>query len=125
MWATTEETIASKIFDKGPAKEMIAASRRGFSRLKGSNWTGFPQPKRKRRSIKVPRGSRCFKGFKVRRPWILGVGSPRRSAVSACANSWTVIAASNVGITKRSSIGFLSNDSMLIERTVSGTVYRL
>lgn len=72
--------VARTRFEAGPARDIIAESRLGFSRLKGSNCTGLPQPKRTRKSIRVPRGSKCAKGFKVRRPWMRGVGSPRRSA---------------------------------------------
>lgn len=57
---------------------------------------GFPQPyenapplrrvKPNGRAI-VPMGSIWEMGFRVKRPWDLAVGSPRRSAASAWANS--------------------------------------
>ncbi len=37
--------LAIAKFEKGPAKEIIAASRLGFLRLKGSKTTGFAHPK--------------------------------------------------------------------------------
>ena len=36
--------MAVRMFEAGPAREIRAASRRGLSRLYGSNWTGFAQP---------------------------------------------------------------------------------
>lgn len=87
-------TTARMMLVVGPAREIRAESRRGFSKLKGSNWTGFPQPKRKSTSMAVPRGDRWANGFRVRRPWERGVGSPRRSAVKAWAASWKEMARS-------------------------------
>ena len=40
-----ENIIATRKFERGPAKEIKAASRLGFFKLKGSNGTGFAQPK--------------------------------------------------------------------------------
>ena len=49
--------------------------------------TGLPQPKRAIKSMRVPMGSKWERGFRVSLPWERGVGSPRRSAAKACANS--------------------------------------
>ena len=40
----------------------------------------------------VPTGSMCLMGFSVIRPSMRAVGSPRRFAIQACADSWTLIA---------------------------------
>ncbi len=82
-----DAAIARRMFESGPAREIIAASFLEFRRLKGSNSTGFPQPKRNNRSIIKPIGSMCAMGLSVSRPCILGVGSPNLSAATACANS--------------------------------------
>lgn len=71
----------------GPARAIRAESRLGCLRLKGSKGTGLPQPKRKMRSIKVPIGSRCFRGLSEILPAREGVGSPSLSATRAWLNS--------------------------------------
>lgn len=68
---------------RGPAKEMIAMSRRGCWRLEIMVSTGLPQPKPKKRRAREPRGSRWARGLRVRRPLERGLGSPRRSAARA------------------------------------------
>lgn len=80
IFKTKLARVARARLEAGPAKDIIAESRLGFCKLKGSNCTGFPQPKRTRKSIRVPSGSRWARGFRVRRPWMRGVGSPRRLA---------------------------------------------
>ncbi len=80
---SNEKTLARRIFEIGPATEMRAASLRGFSRLYGSNCTGFPQPKLATMSMSVPMGSRWASGFRVSLPCSLGVGSPSLSAIKA------------------------------------------
>jgi len=71
----------------GPAKEMRAESFLGFLRLKGSKGTGFPQPKRKKTSMRVPMGSRWAKGLRLILPNNLAVGSPSLSDTQAWADS--------------------------------------
>ena len=56
--------IAIIRLEKGPAKEIIAASFLGCLRLKGSKGTGLPQPKPTRRKRSVPRGSRWERGLR-------------------------------------------------------------
>lgn len=68
---------------RGPAKEMMAMSRRGRLRLEAMVSTGLPQPKPKKRRAREPRGSRWAKGLRVRRPLERGLGSPSRSAARA------------------------------------------
>jgi len=72
--------VARSRLDTGPASEMRAESFLGFRRLKGSNWTGLPQPKPTNKSMRVPRGSKCTSGFRDIRPMSRGVGSPSLSA---------------------------------------------
>jgi hypothetical protein len=100
-----ERKMASIRLDPGPAQEIKAVSRRGLRRLKGSMGTGFPQPKRKKRSIKVPIGSRWAKGLRVNRPLNRAVGSPNRSAIQAWANSWIVTAVKRAAAQIRKEIG--------------------
>ena len=40
-----DKTAAKIRLEAGPAREIKAASRLGWRRLNGSNWTGLPQPK--------------------------------------------------------------------------------
>lgn len=54
--------------------------------------TGLPQPKPRKRRARVPSGSRCARGSRVRRPWARGVGSPSVSAALAWAYSWIEMA---------------------------------
>src|SRR3989344_8958679 len=61
------ESKARIMLDTGPAREIMALSLFGFSRLKGSNCTGLPQPNLTNKIIRVPKGSRWLKGFKVSR----------------------------------------------------------
>ena len=53
-----DDAVARMKLDIGPAIDMIAASRRGFFRLNGSNCTGFPHPNPMRRRNNVPYKSR-------------------------------------------------------------------
>ena len=69
---------------KGPARETIISSRRGWRKLKGSIGTGLAQPMVGmpvkmliRGKIIVPKGSRWALGLRVSRPRDRGVGSPR------------------------------------------------
>ena len=54
-------------FDAGPASPISIASRRGFFKLNGSNWTGRPQPNLNKININVPIGSRWARGLRVSR----------------------------------------------------------
>ncbi len=74
---TRDNAAARMRLEAGPARLIRAASLRGLLRLKGSNWTGLPQPKRVMSIIRVPRGSRWATGFRVSLPWERGVGSPK------------------------------------------------
>jgi len=49
---------ARRMLLRGPAKEMMAISRRGWLRLEVMVSTGLPQPKPKKRRAREPRGSR-------------------------------------------------------------------
>src|SRR3990167_2674699 len=62
--STIDSVTASNKFDAGPAKEIRAPSFRGFFRLKGSNCTGLPQPKPKKRRNMAPYRSICTSGFR-------------------------------------------------------------
>ena len=50
--------------------------------------TGLAQPTRRKIMQIVPKGSRCFRGFRVSRPIIFAVGSPHFSATYPWAHSW-------------------------------------
>ncbi len=74
-------------------------SRLGLRRFSQLTGTGLAQPKMNPPAISrmagtstVPIGSMCLIGFRVSRPIISAVGSPRRRAIQPCATSWTVIA---------------------------------
>src|SRR3989344_9151592 len=82
--------IAIKKLVAGPAKETFKVPHFWSLKLKGLTGTGFAQPKmgpwpavainnNKGNKI-VPKGSICFKGFKVKRPASLAVVSPNFKA---------------------------------------------
>src|SRR3990167_6593411 len=52
----------------GPANPTKTCPKRGFFKFLGSKTTGRPQPKPAKSKNKVPKGSRCRKGFKDSRP---------------------------------------------------------
>ncbi len=71
------------MFASGPANATIMPSRRGFLKLRAVTGTGLAQPNKKppenNRNMgtnKVPIGSMCLAGFKLKRPSIFAVGSP-------------------------------------------------
>jgi len=62
----------------------------------------------------VPSGSRWARGFRVRRPWALGVGSPSLSAAKAWAASWMVMAINRETAQTRKNRGLLNRYSIII-----------
>src|SRR3990167_1093560 len=76
---------AKAIFEAGPAMETFKDPHFWSLKLYGLIGTGLAQPKitplGKRASkigrITDPKGSKCFNGFRVRRPAYFAVGSPR------------------------------------------------
>jgi hypothetical protein len=81
------KTVAIKRFTAGPAPATIASPQRLLRRLYGLNGTGFAQPiinPPTRCEIMGtstdPTGSKCFRGFKVRRPSYSAVLSPSKFA---------------------------------------------
>jgi len=95
---TRESSVARMRLEAGPESEIRAASLLGLRKLKGSNWTGLPQPKETNNNMMVPSGSRWAIGLSVNLPISLGVGSPSLSAINAWENSWMVMAVSNATI---------------------------
>ena len=77
-------------FESGPAMATMASPQRLFRKLCGLYGTGLAQPKMKPALVKIksagriiePKISRCLRGFKVKRPSDLAVGSPRESAAT-------------------------------------------
>lgn len=96
----SEKITAVAKLATGPASAVRSRSFNGFLKLYGLTGTGFAQPNtkpvpekmRSAGSKTVPTRSMCFMGFRVTRPAYLAVGSPKRSAAMACADSWTTIA---------------------------------
>lgn len=66
--------------DPGPANETQIISRLGFWKFRGSTGTGLAQPMLIRKNAKQPNRSRCFSGFKLKRPRLAAVLSPIRCA---------------------------------------------
>ena len=56
--AVRERITAKIMLEAGPARAIRAESRLGCLRLKGSKGTGFPQPKRNKSNMMLPKGSR-------------------------------------------------------------------
>lgn len=81
---------ATRKLAPGPAKDTFSIPFFGSLKLKGLTGTGFAQPntgplpaviiKRERGIIKDPKKSKCFNGFKVKRPLSLAVESPKDKA---------------------------------------------
>jgi len=70
---------ANKILAKGPAIDTSKISLLIFLKLAGFIGTGFAQPIiLVRINMRVPRGSRCLRGFKVNLPAFFAVGSPSK-----------------------------------------------
>jgi hypothetical protein len=63
-------------FETGPASATKAKSLRGFLRLRIFTGTGLAHPILKNIIQSAPIGSRCLRGFNVRRPRLLAVESP-------------------------------------------------
>jgi hypothetical protein len=87
MIATPEEEVennrmnnrakkAKRIFARIPAEETKISPFRLSEMLLKLTGTGFAHPKPKRKSMRVPIGSRCLSGLKLSRPSHLAVGSP-------------------------------------------------
>ena len=81
-----EKTSAKNTFEAGPASATSIWCV-GLGMFLKSIMTGFAQPKPTVKSKIVPRGSRCFKGFRVNLPIIFAVGSPNLYATQPCASS--------------------------------------
>lgn len=79
---------AIKILVKGPARPVIPMSFLGSLKLNGSMGTGLAAPKTTGELVKMSKKGKTMlikrsiwgMGFRVNRPRILAVGSPRRSA---------------------------------------------
>ncbi len=67
--------------------------------------TGLPQPNPIKRNMKLPKGSRCFIGFRESRPEIFAVLSPNLKAIKAWPNSCTDKAHSKARIKAKSITG--------------------
>ncbi len=78
----------------------MTPTRRGTRKYKGFQRTGFAHPMKAMKTSNVPNGSKCFSGFKVKRPSNFGVGSPRRTAIHACAYSCNVKPTTSAGNTR-------------------------
>ncbi len=89
---------AARKLAPGPAAAIHSPSRSGSRRFRSSTGTGFAQPNPAKITMSVPSGSRCRSGFKVIRPRSRAVGSPKRSAIQACAISWQESAKSITGM---------------------------
>ena len=76
-WISSAEAVAMRRFAAGPAAATSTMSRRTLRSRPKTTGTGLAQPKRneaplissKAGRITVPRGSMCFSGLKVTRPW--------------------------------------------------------
>ena len=88
----TEKTTAAAKFEAGPAKAVIAESRRGRLKFKGFIGVGFAHPNtnlpwdiinNKIGTITVPTGSIWAVGLSETLPSSLAVGSPSRLATYA------------------------------------------
>jgi hypothetical protein len=71
-----DRTIAKSTFETGPAAAILRTSVLGFLRFCSLNSTGLAQPNPAMSRMIKPRGSICFSGFRVIRPWSLDVVSP-------------------------------------------------
>ena len=87
-------TMAARSCTPGPARVAIISSREGLRKLRGVMGTGLPQPstsgERKMKRIgqmAMPKRSKCLAGFMEMRPIMRPVGSPRRLAIQAWAES--------------------------------------
>lgn len=101
---STPNTSATTILESGPAAPTNAGPQslrvpkrtNGFRKLYGLYGTGFAQPIKNGEfasaksigKITEPNGSKCFRGFSVRRPKCFAVGSPKARAASPCDTSW-------------------------------------
>lgn len=88
---------ASKKFINGPARLQHRSPKLRCLKFSGQTSTGRAQPstwkelKAQSNGITTdPKKEICAKGFKVKRPWILGVSSPKHKATQARAHSWNV-----------------------------------
>jgi hypothetical protein len=85
--STIPKTRAIKRFESGPAIEIRSSPHLLFLTLLGFHSIGRAHPKVNPAKeviigmINEPNRSRCFNGFKVSLPCILGVGSPKISAI--------------------------------------------
>src|SRR6266496_3076644 len=91
----------------GPTTEVKMSSSTGLAKFCGFTGVGFAQPiigifeiAATSGNNTVPTGSMCFSGFSVIRPNMRAVGSPRKFAIHACADSCTLIANRNAMIWK-------------------------
>ena len=71
---------ASRKFAPGPASATQSMSCFGFLKYLGFTGIGFAHPIFMMKKQITPMGSRCFRGFRVRRPIRDAVGSPSRFA---------------------------------------------
>jgi hypothetical protein len=115
-WIGSAAVIASSKFDNGPASATHMKAYRDFiSSANGLTGTGFAQPNPENNSTIDPNGSRWAKGLRVRRPLFLGVSSPNRVAVQACANSWIVKATTSTSM-RAIRVSVFRLNSMIIVR---------
>ena len=102
------KTVAKTRLEAGPAREISAASARGFFRFQGLNGVGLAQPKRmpawsKKRigTMIVPSRSMWTSGLRLILPRCRAVGSPRRLAIQAWADSWTLMEIARAAIASK------------------------
>ena len=107
-----ENTNANMKFIIGPANDTNAFPffiDIVLLKLFGFISTGLPHPNPDTNNNIVPYKSKCFKGFNVNLPCLLGVSSPNFSATNACAYSWKVIATNSPGIDNSNIINFVGD----------------
>jgi len=86
--------MAAESWAAGPARVASISSREGLRKLRGVKVMGLPQPRmsglrkmKRTGQMSMPRRSKWRAGFMVRRPIMRAVGSPRRLAAQAWAQS--------------------------------------
>ncbi len=102
------EEIADRPGDRGEyvvAHEVLEIARVHRRRLGPAERRESPARSAISGTMMVPKGSMWTMGFSETRPSILAVGSPRRLAIQACADSCTQMANSRTMISKKMSTG--------------------
>ncbi len=93
-----QPSIASNRLQSGPANATETIALLGFLKYLSLTWTGFAQPKPQNMNNNEPIKSRWLSGLKESLPVWRGVGSPRKSAIYACAISCKTNDTMKIGI---------------------------